>query len=266
MYVKFEDEVEGKMVVPGWNVANMQNGVYCIVPKLEYWHLDANSGQKHMKISRRQLPIVPNFARTAYSLQGWTLPAGKVDLNLSKSTDPVTGYVALSRFKRADDVLILQPFPLQTFQQGAPEQPEILLLYLYPEKREEALKHVHELEARLQDERLRKKQKTKEARTANLPRECKQRARKHPRELWACSTCGEEKDYTGYSEPRWLNKRRYKSTVCELCEQKKPKEQLRCFFCKQEKDHTGYDKKRWNDRKRIKKPRCLACEDKTLGL
>ena len=41
-------------------------------------------------------------------MQGFTLPAGKVDLNLSSHADPVTGYVAMSRFNKADDVLIIQ--------------------------------------------------------------------------------------------------------------------------------------------------------------
>ena len=55
---------------------------------------------------------------------------GKVDLNLGARGDPVTGYVALSRFKRADDVLILQAFDLETFQQGAPELPTLLQQHL----------------------------------------------------------------------------------------------------------------------------------------
>ena len=83
-----------------------------------------------MRIRRHQLPIAPEFARTAYSLQGFTLPVGKVDLNLGAHGDPVTGYVALSRFKRADDVLILQAFDLNTFQQGAPELPTLLQQHL----------------------------------------------------------------------------------------------------------------------------------------
>ena len=53
-------------------------------------------------------------------MQGFTLPAGKIDQNLSKNADPATLYVAMSRFKKADDVLILQPFSIEVFQQGAP--------------------------------------------------------------------------------------------------------------------------------------------------
>ena len=48
------------------------------------------------------------LACTAYSLQGFTLLVGKVDLNLGTHADPVTGYVALSRFNE-----------LEIFQQGA---------------------------------------------------------------------------------------------------------------------------------------------------
>ena len=40
--------------------------------------------------------------------QTQNVPAGKVGLNLSAPADPVTGYVAMSRFKKADDVLIIQ--------------------------------------------------------------------------------------------------------------------------------------------------------------
>ena len=68
-------------------------------------------------------------------MQGFTLPVGKVDLNLRHYADPVTGYVAMSRFRRADDVLILQPFDLAVFQQGIADQPRLLLERLRdPEK------------------------------------------------------------------------------------------------------------------------------------
>ena len=42
----------------------------------------------------------------------------KIDLNLGVNADAVTAYVAMSRFKTASDLIILQPFDLQTFQQG----------------------------------------------------------------------------------------------------------------------------------------------------
>ena len=132
VYVQFEDEKEGLKVLPAWSVAGLGNGMYAIRPKLEYWYLDAKAAYSHQKISRHQLPIAPDFGRTAYSMQGFTLPAGKIDLNLGVNADAVTSYVAMSRFKTASDLIILliQPFDLQTFQQGVPGQPNLLLKYL----------------------------------------------------------------------------------------------------------------------------------------
>ena len=86
----------------------MDNGVYCVAPTPEYWHLDAKSSHPHMRTRRNQMLVAPDFGRTAYSIQGFTLPAGKANLNLSSHADPVTGYVDMSRFKKADDVLIIQ--------------------------------------------------------------------------------------------------------------------------------------------------------------
>ena len=85
-------------VPANWSIAKMQPGVYCVSVKPEDWYLDARANYSHMRIKRYQLPVAPDFARTAYSMQGFTLPAGKIDLNLSKNADPATLYVAMSRF------------------------------------------------------------------------------------------------------------------------------------------------------------------------
>ena len=118
VYVQFEDEKEGLKVLPAWSVAGLGNGMYAIRPKPEYWYLDAKAAYSQQNNSRHQLPIAPDFGRTAYSMQGFTLPAGKIDLNLGVNADAVTSYVAMSRFKTANDLIVLQPFDLQTFQQG----------------------------------------------------------------------------------------------------------------------------------------------------
>ena len=78
--------------------------------------------------------MAPDYGRTAYSSQGLTLECAKVDLNFSKNIDPVTGYVAISRVKLADDILILQPFSLDVFQQGEAQQPHIMMEYMKLEK------------------------------------------------------------------------------------------------------------------------------------
>ena len=74
--------------------------------------------------------MAPDFARTAYSMQGQTLDAAIVDLNFDKRTSPVTAYVALSRVRSASHVLITHKFKLSTFQQGVSPEADILLRYL----------------------------------------------------------------------------------------------------------------------------------------
>ena len=100
MYVQFHDTLtDEQQILPGWSIGGLGRGVYAISPKPEYWYLDAKLSYSHIRISRHQLPIAPDFARTAYSMQGFTLLAGKIDLQLSKNMDAVTAYVAMSRFK-----------------------------------------------------------------------------------------------------------------------------------------------------------------------
>ena len=49
-----------------------------------------------------------------YTVNCYCGQAALVDLNFDTRTDPATGYVALSRVRRADDILILQPSPAVT--------------------------------------------------------------------------------------------------------------------------------------------------------
>jgi flagellar biosynthesis GTPase FlhF len=119
----------------------MENGIYCITPATKPWKLKL-SKKNVVHISRRQLPIAPDYARTAYSMQGFNLRSCKIDLNLG-GMDPVTGYVAATRFKRADDVIILQPFDIKIFQKGAPDQPQLLMRHLAGEDISDGLAALH---------------------------------------------------------------------------------------------------------------------------
>ena len=87
-------------------------------------------GSSSVRVKRHQFPIAPDFARTAYSMQGQTLQSAIVDLNFDKTTNPVTAYVALSRVCTSQDILIMQPFTLQPFQQGVPPDADMLLNHL----------------------------------------------------------------------------------------------------------------------------------------
>ena len=65
----------------------------------------------------------------------------------------------------------MQGFDLALFQQGVADQPSILLNHLDPNTRKEAQRDIAAYETKLKDERDQKKQKTPQARAANLPTE-----------------------------------------------------------------------------------------------
>ena len=234
VYVQFEDEGDdGVKVSPEWNVASMQNGVYCISPKPEYWCLDSKANRSHMRIRRHQLPIAPDFARTAYSLQGFTLPVGKVDLNLGTHSDPVTGYVALSRFKKADDVLILQAVDLETFQQGAAELPMLLQQHLStlppgsnthgPDFHGYASRE----EARKENERAEKRKRANESRAQAV-----KRAHSSQR---VCVVCGLEKNKDQYTPHFWKQKEQAKCKDCVAISRT-----VQCRACGERKEKTEF--------------------------
>jgi hypothetical protein len=239
VYVQFEDEKEGLKVLPAWSVAGLGSGVYAIRPKPEYWYLDAKAAYSHQKISRHQLPIAPDFGRTAYSMQGFTLPAGKIDLNLGVNADAVTAYVAMSRFKTANDLIILQPFDLQTFQQGVPGQPTLLLKYLSLDNKGDNHDDLGDIQANLPSEQAAKRHHSKENRAASVQKACekrshedmtlvlhknkanmtaasKQKRSRVPKKQVQCQTCGQRKHTDGFTKTQWKS-----HGSCRTCQARK---------------------------------------------
>ncbi len=94
------------------------------------WYLDKGRQKPVLRIVRRQLPLAPAFAITAHSAQGQTLRAAIIDLQIGKKTSPITSYVAPSRVKRREDVLILRPFHRRIFT-GGPLAGASLLLRVF---------------------------------------------------------------------------------------------------------------------------------------
>ena len=56
-----------------------------------------------------------------------TLPAAIVDMQIGSSENPMSGYVAFTRVKRKEDLLICRPFYLEIFQRGHLEGPQLHL-------------------------------------------------------------------------------------------------------------------------------------------
>ena len=125
VYVQYYELDDMEARVPcKWKIGDLSPGVYPVTPVTRTWLLGTDN-----KVSRFQLPLIPMYGRTAYSMQGRTLSKGKIDLTMSSPMDPTTGYVAMSRFRSASDVLIMQPFDLGFYQQGPTLEPELFIQY-----------------------------------------------------------------------------------------------------------------------------------------
>jgi hypothetical protein len=110
VFVKFEG---AKWILKGMKEA----GVYPIRPVKQDWYLDKNRPVPRLKIKRRQVPLAPGFAMTAHASQGQTLETAIVDLRISVESSRQTSYVALSRVRKAEDILIFRPFNYELFTQ-----------------------------------------------------------------------------------------------------------------------------------------------------
>ena len=127
VYVKFPG---AKWKVPGIS----EQGVYPVVPVKRRWALDRNRPHPHLWIIRHQLPLAPAFAMTAHASQGQTLRAAIVDLNASGDCTAQAGYVALSRVRRVNDLIIFRPFPHALFKKQKVLGPDFLLRHLRGER------------------------------------------------------------------------------------------------------------------------------------
>ena len=67
---------------------------------------------------------------TAHASQGLTLDAAIVDLAVGAEMSPVASYVALSRVRSPDNLLIFRPFPVEVFAAGASTGPSTLIAWL----------------------------------------------------------------------------------------------------------------------------------------
>ena len=142
----------------------------------------------------------------------------------------------------------MQGFDLALFQQGAADQPSILLKHLDPNTRQEAPRDIAAYETKLKDEREQKKQKTAQARAANLPTELTEEQRRrmgtpqtdaakkrkrHPqtddakkrkshegqrRKHATCPVCNEAKIRDAFTSHAWLKLTKKKErALCRTC-------------------------------------------------
>ena len=120
VFVKYDDA--------DWTLDGLtEKGLYPVCPKSPQWFLDKGRQHPKLKIHRKQLPLAPAFAITAHASQGQTLLAAIVDLQIGRGTSPISSYVALTRVRKCEDLLIYRSFERELFTKVSPEGPELLL-------------------------------------------------------------------------------------------------------------------------------------------
>ena len=106
-------------------------GVWPLYPVERTWTLNEAVGAK---ITRKGFTLLPDYAGTAFMIQGATLAAGIADCgdiqDYGGLSELMTTYVILSRVKSADGLLLLRAFCQNTFQMGALPGPYCLLKLL----------------------------------------------------------------------------------------------------------------------------------------
>ena len=101
-----------------WQVhPRLPHGVFPLKPSSQTWVVNESS---KARVHRKGFPLVPDFASTAFMMQGTTLDAEIADcgnaLTTPGLTEMLTTYVILSRIRKADSLLLLQAFSPYLFQ------------------------------------------------------------------------------------------------------------------------------------------------------
>ena len=85
-------------------------------------------------MKRKGFVLIPDYACTAHMVQGRSLDALLADcgdiMDTPRLKDMLAAYVALSRARRAEALLLLRGFPKNLFRQGPPPGPHCLMRLL----------------------------------------------------------------------------------------------------------------------------------------
>jgi len=132
IYLKFEG-------MPVRIMDNLDPGVFPLKPRVAQWMVNKKT---EAKVRRKGFPLIPDYACTAHMVQGMTLRGALADcgdvLDNPALKDMLAGYVALSRVRTADTLLLLRAFSAALFRQGPPPGPHCLMRLLRAKCGEEA--------------------------------------------------------------------------------------------------------------------------------
>eukprot|EP00438_Fugacium_kawagutii_P023485 Skav201494 [mRNA] locus=scaffold1154:7077:8669:+ [translate_table: standard] len=258
-YVKFETGTS-------WQIDTVpEPNVYPVTVQKHAWFLDHQRKRRQLRIWRKQFPLAPGFAITAHVAQGQTITEGVIaDLCLGYAANPFTAFVAVTRVKGREYLLIYRPFEAAPFQKGVGLGRELLLRHLRQEHIDwKALlaKYCEERPCANCHER-----KNSDAYTFgqwkrdDSSRVCRECSRRHAAEgcPWQCHIC---KGW--YPETQFPAKHQRRQCsfyrVCLTCEDTKP-----CSRCGQKKPENAFGPLAWRARHADRRV-CKACANKVRG-
>ena len=103
-------------------------GIYPVLQTERTWFLDGYRGKKAvLGIRRKQIPLAPGLASTSHGAQGKTKTAIIADLVLGRGVSSIASYVAITRVRSREGLMIYRPFELEMFTQGIPQGTALLL-------------------------------------------------------------------------------------------------------------------------------------------
>jgi hypothetical protein len=111
-----------------WRLQCMSRpGLYPVFPTARTWTLDAYRPRPMLSVKRRQFLITPGLASTAHAAQGRTMPAVIADLREGRNVSWMASYVAITRVRYREDLLIYRPFDRTPFTKGEMMGTKLLL-------------------------------------------------------------------------------------------------------------------------------------------
>ena len=181
IYIKFEGAT--------WQVhSKLPPGVFPLRGVQRSWVVNR---QTEAKVRRKGFQLLPDFACTAHMVQGMTLAGLMADcgdvLDNVALKDMLAAYVALSRVRSADTLLLLRAFSMQLFQQGPPPGPHCLMKLLRARCASNGDKSSYNLQEAISEYSVLMQAK-----------EDDKSARKEEGKKWQCFDCGFEYPAEGF--------------------------------------------------------------------
>ena len=259
-----------------------------LTPVTNYWSLGSWGGSEAVEIRRRGYGMLPNFSTTIDGATGRTIAKGISDLgnwsDLATPTRAMKGYIALSRVKCADDMLLAQAFSPCLFTQGKQHWPSLLLdvqtgripvdanfaqlcretdtLAKQSKKLIDAQFHCSTCDELRPLQHFLPNQNDNTNWYEDVERVLQQggAARKCYKDSEMCDSCKTEKTKPEFSQSVWHNRKAQKA-ICLACQAAPSVDTWKCHRCGQPKAKENFSPSMWHHRSRKEREAiCLDCQ------